>query len=56
MINQKYIQGYIALKIHALGAKSEQENFFGQFKNIRIINKNPEKYLKPMDIKAIDVL
>ena len=55
MINQKYTHGYIALKIHALGDKPEQEKIFGQFKNIRIIKKNPEKYLKPMDIKAIEV-
>lgn len=55
MINQKYTKGYIALKIHALGDKPEQEKIFGQFKNIRIITKNPEKYLKPIDIKAIEV-
>jgi len=55
MINHKYASGYIALKIHALGNKPEQEKIFGQFKNIRIIKKNPEKYLQPMDIKAVEV-
>ncbi len=55
MINKKYTKGYIAIKIHALGDKPEQEKIFGQFKNIRIIKKNPEKYLKPMDINAREV-
>jgi len=55
MINRKYSNGYIALKIHSLGNNPENEKFSGQFKNIRIITKNPEKHLKPMDIKAIEV-
>jgi hypothetical protein len=55
MTNQKYAKGYIAIKIHALGDKPEQEKIFGQFKNIRIIKNNPEKYLKQMDLKAIEV-
>lgn len=56
MINHKYTNGYIALKIHALSDKPEQEKIFGQFKNIRIITKNPQKYLQQMDIKALEVL
>jgi hypothetical protein len=54
LINQKYTSGYIALKIHALADKPEREKIFGQFKNIRIITKNPEKYLQQMYLKAIE--
>ena len=55
MLNSKYDNGYIAIKIHALNDRIEQEKLLGRFKNIRIINKNPGKYLKPMDIPAKEV-
>ena len=55
MINPKYSEGYIALKIHSLGNQPDLEKLYGRFKNIRIITKNPEKYLKAIDIPALEV-
>jgi hypothetical protein len=55
MINKKYDTGYIAIKIHSLGNNPEMEKYYGQYRNIRIISKNPEKYSQSMDIKAIEV-
>ena len=40
----KYSNGYIALKIHALGNKPEPEKVLGHFKNIRIITENSAAY------------
>jgi hypothetical protein len=54
MINQKYKKGYIAIKIHSLGNLPEIEKYSGQFRNIRIISKTPEKYSQPMDIKTLE--
>jgi hypothetical protein len=52
MTNDKYSQGYIALKIHALppDAKPEQEKVLAHFKNIRIITQNPASYAQSMDL------
>ena len=55
MINPKYSEGYIALKIHSLGNHPDLEKLYGRFKNIRIITKNPEKYVKAIDIPALEV-
>jgi hypothetical protein len=52
MINAKYTSGHIALKIHALGDKPEQEKILAHFKNIRVIDKNPAAYAQPMDLPA----
>jgi hypothetical protein len=54
MINSKYKSGHIAFKIHYLGNFPEQEKSFGQFKNIRIITENIQKYSKQMDIKPLE--
>jgi hypothetical protein len=50
MIHDKYASGYIALKIHALGNKPEQEKVLGHFKNIRIITENPAAYTQAMSL------
>ncbi len=55
MINPKYSEGYIAIKIHSLNNQPDLEKLYGQFKNIRIITKNPEKYVKVLDIPALEV-
>ncbi|WP_445735257.1 3-keto-disaccharide hydrolase [Mariniflexile sp.] len=51
LINSKYPEGYIALKIHSLGNNPEREDAKVYFKNLKIITKNPEKYQKEMDLK-----
>ncbi|MCU0337125.1 MAG: DUF1080 domain-containing protein, partial [Sediminibacterium sp.] len=49
LINDKYKEaGYIAFKMHSLADKPEQEAWKAQFKNIRIITKEPEKYSREM--------
>jgi hypothetical protein len=50
MIHDKYASGYIALKIHALGNKPDQEKVLGHFKNIRIITENPAAYTQAMSL------
>lgn len=52
LINQKYTNGYIALKIHSLGNFPEEEKKIGRFKNIRIITDNLNENLKRMDLPA----
>jgi hypothetical protein len=37
LINDKYAEGYIALKIHFLGNRPENEKYSAQIKNIKII-------------------
>ncbi len=56
LINSKYSEGYIALKVHSLGNNPERENAKVYFKNIRIISKKPVKYQRKMDLepKKID--
>jgi hypothetical protein len=53
LVNQKYSNGYIALKIHSLKNTPEEEKKFGRFKNIRIITKNLDENLVKMDLPAI---
>jgi hypothetical protein len=48
--NGKYTEGYIALKIHFLGNKPENEQFAAYIKNIRIQTKNVKKYAQKMDL------
>lgn len=50
VVNAKYTEGYIALKIHFLGNKPENEQFAAYIKNIRIQTKNVEKYAQKMDL------
>jgi len=44
MINSKYSNGYIALKIHSMGNFPEKEKILVHWRNIRIIDRNPDKY------------
>lgn len=53
--NEKYSKGYIALKIHSLGADSKDKDVLVHFKNIRIISRNVAKYAKISDLKQITV-
>jgi len=55
MLNDKYKDGYIALKLHYLQNKPENEKYSAQFKNIRIVDKDAAKYARPMDIPAKEV-
>ena len=52
LVHGKYSEGYIAFKIHALGAKAEQPKVLGHFKNIRIITEKPAAYAQAMDLPA----
>jgi len=56
MTHDKYAAGRIAFKIHALGAKAEQPEVTGHFKNVRIITETPAAYLRTMDLppKAVE--
>ena len=56
MTHGKYSNGCIALKIHALGNKPDQEKVLARFKNIRIITENPASYSLAMDLppKAVE--
>jgi hypothetical protein len=55
ILNSKYDQGYIALKIHFLGDKKEKEKNAAWIKNIRIIDTNVLKYAQQMDISTVTV-
>jgi hypothetical protein len=52
LIDQKYTNGYIALKIHSLSNFPEEEKKIGRFKNIRIITDNLNENLKKMNLPA----
>jgi hypothetical protein len=52
LVDQKYSEGYIAFKIHALGNKPEATKHAIRLKNIRIITDEPERFAKPMDLAA----
>lgn len=57
LINDKYKEaGYIAFKMHSLGDKPEQEVWRAQFKNIRIISREPEKYTRETDLPLVKSL
>jgi len=55
MLNDKYKEGYIALKLHYLQNKPENEKYSAQFANIRIIDSDAAKYARTMDIPATEV-
>jgi hypothetical protein len=48
--NSKYKKGFIALKIHFLGNKPENEKPSAWIKNIKIIDSSIKNHVKPMDI------
>jgi hypothetical protein len=52
LTHDKYSNGYIALKIHALGNSPVPEKVLGHFKNIRIITESPASYTQSMSIPA----
>ena len=52
LIDEKYREGYIAFKIHSVGNNPKATESAIQFKNIRILSENPEKYAKPMALEA----
>ncbi len=52
LIDQKYGEGYIAFKIHALGNKPSATKQAIRLKNIRIITDQPERFAEPMDLVA----
>jgi len=56
LINDKYSKGYIALKIHSLGAETKDKEVLIHFKNIRIITKDVGSYLLQNDLKQITVM
>lgn len=53
--NDKYKEGYIALKIHFLGNKPENEKYAASIKNIRIQTKNVKKYAQNMDLPVLKI-
>ncbi|HEY0244791.1 MAG TPA: DUF1080 domain-containing protein [Mucilaginibacter sp.] len=55
MLNNKYTKGYIALKLHYLQNKPENEKYSAQFKNIRVVDKGAAKYARAMDIPTTQV-
>ncbi|MEJ7767845.1 MAG: DUF1080 domain-containing protein [Chitinophagaceae bacterium] len=55
MTNSRYVEGYIALKIHYLKNPAWNEQMSASFKNIRIINSKAAAYAREMDIPVKDV-
>ena len=55
LINDKYSKGYIALKIHAMGADTKDKDVLVHFKNIRIITTNVNLYTQKSEINQIIV-
>lgn len=54
LVDNKYIEGFIAFKIHFLMSEVEKEKMEIAFKNVRIITKNAKKYSRPVDIPVKD--
>lgn len=54
LVHDKHARGYIALKIHALGAKGDPagEKNLIRFRDIRIITEKPARFAKAMDLPA----
>ncbi len=52
LVDEKYAEGKIALKIHSLGDKPGDTRNVIRFKNIRIITDHPERYAQTMDLPA----
>jgi len=55
LVNNKYTDGYIALKIHSLSAATKDQDVLVRFRNIRVITKNVASYVKSMDLEQIKV-
>jgi hypothetical protein len=53
LIDDKYTDGYIALKIHQLNTDASKEKIFIRFKNIRVLTQDVGKYATPMTIPVI---
>ena len=52
LVDQKYSEGYIAFKIHALGDSPQATQHAIRLKNIRIITDQPELHAQPMELAA----
>jgi hypothetical protein len=55
MINGKYKEGHIALKIHFLGDKPQNEKYSAYIKDIRIQTKDVKKYAHKMPLPELKV-
>jgi len=52
LVDEKYREGYIAFKTHALGNNPKETRSVIRFKNIRVITEKPERFLQPMELPA----
>jgi hypothetical protein len=52
LVDQKYSEGHLAFKIHALGNKPEATEHAIRLKNIRIITDQPKRHAQPMELAA----
>ncbi len=52
LIDDKYSAGYLAFKIHSIGADPKAGETAVRLKNIRIITDHPERFQKPIDLPA----
>lgn len=52
LVDEKYREGYIAFKIHSLGAKPEETRSAVRMKNIRVITEKPERFTQRMELPA----
>ncbi len=50
LVDEKYREGKIALKIHSLGDRPDDTRNVIRFKNIRIITAHPERYAQTMKL------
>ncbi len=48
LVDEKYLEGKIAFKIHSLGDRPDETRNVIRFKNIRIITEHPERYAQTM--------
>ncbi len=55
LINKRYGEGWIAIKIHYLAGTPWNEQMSASFKNIRIAETGLKKYARDMDIPAKEV-
>jgi len=53
LVDDKYTNGYIAMKIHQLNVRAEDQNYLLHFKNIRIATNDVAKFATPMDLPVI---
>ncbi len=52
LINDRHKKAYIAFKIHSMKKETTEDPSKEYFRNIRIITKSPEKYVKEIDIPS----